>query len=223
VASRQVQHPGLVGILEVIAEPTRVTVVRPALTEWTFSEMRLEPYDAARIVAELAETVAHLHTHGLFLGSLELDDLQVTNDGRVLLTYNPHPGNEGDLGWAMTSFSAPERISAAAPPSVAADVFSLGALLYRLLTRRDVYASRSRRAPRLPELAARLQSGSWSPVPPETVKPKLPAELARIALQAVALKPEDRPASADALASALRAFLASDTSNTPDRGKRFWK
>lgn len=84
------------------------------------------------------------------------------------------------------------------------DVYSTGALLYQLLTRRIPYVEPGSR-PRSPELRAAVRSG-----PPPRVhelNPDVPAELAAICERAMERNPEKRYPTTVAFADDLRAYL----------------
>src|SRR5262249_6283231 len=81
-----------------------------------------------------------------------------------------------------------------------ADVYSLGATLYELLTLQPIFAGPDRRA-------LFQQILNEEPRPPRQVDRSIPVELETIVLKAVAKEPADRYASAGELADDLRRFL----------------
>jgi CheY-like chemotaxis protein/predicted Ser/Thr protein kinase len=80
-----------------------------------------------------------------------------------------------------------------------ADVFSLGVVLYEMLTGAAPYPVRAE--------ANFLPDFSRLPTPPTVLNPELPAELSDVTLSAVAAAPGDRPATARALATDLEAVM----------------
>lgn len=98
-------------------------------------------------------------------------------------------------------YMAPEQ-AAGAPVDGRADVFSLGVVLWELLTLQPLFP-RDDAATTL----KRLQSGD---IPaPSTIEPRIPATLDQIVLTALATDRERRFASAAAFAQALRGFVHS--------------
>jgi serine/threonine-protein kinase len=83
------------------------------------------------------------------------------------------------------------------------DVYSLGATLYVLLTGVSAFPSRS-----IAEVIARVRRGHFAS--PRGVKPSVPRALEAICLKAMALKPEDRYASALELATDVERWLADE-------------
>jgi serine/threonine-protein kinase len=85
-----------------------------------------------------------------------------------------------------------------------ADVYSIGAMLYRLLSGRSPYAPR--RGADDPATTLKLVRRG-SPTPLARVAPDAPAELVAIAERAMARDPDDRHASVEELEAELHAFL----------------
>ena len=81
------------------------------------------------------------------------------------------------------------------------DVYSLGVVVYQLLTARLPYEGNS-----LAELAIRRENER--PLPPTSYEPDIPEALSAAVLKALENEPEDRYADAMALASALRSGLS---------------
>ncbi len=103
------------------------------------------------------------------------------------------------------SYMAPEQATggaAAAAPT--ADVYSLGAILYELLTGRPPFAE----ATLLETLTAIIEREAISP---RKLVHSIPRDLETIVLRAIAKRPANRYATAAALAEDLRRFLANQT------------
>jgi tetratricopeptide (TPR) repeat protein len=84
----------------------------------------------------------------------------------------------------------------------ATDVYSLGATLYALLTNRPPLRGA------VPEVLRRTREGSWEP--PRQVKAGVPAALDAVCRKAMALRPEERYASALELAADLEHWLGDE-------------
>jgi serine/threonine protein kinase len=221
--TQELGHPGIVPILDVIEEAGRLTVVRPLLPERFTPPGPLDPAEAARMVAELAEIVENVHVHGKLLRGLAFDEIRVSPDGHVFLEgCAVHAGGDHQAAGSL-ALIAPERLTSASRRRMSADVYSLGALLYRWLTGRTVLDDKSGKTPSLRESVALLNSGRWTPTPPRRINRKIPAALEAICLRAISLEPEQRPVSAGALAAELRAFVTASKPKPADRRKGLWK
>jgi serine/threonine-protein kinase len=97
------------------------------------------------------------------------------------------------------AYLAPEQ-AAGEEVTAAADVYSLGAVLYRLLAGRPPYEFDS-----LAELASKQTAGEI--VPPRDLDPSIPDRLEAVTMRALARDPRFRPASAGELGAELRDSL----------------
>jgi len=172
--------------------------------EAAFAADDLAPAEVARVLARVARTVAACHAKGVVHRDLK--------PGNVLLTPEGEPrlvdfglarclALEGDLTTSQQilgtpSYMAPEQFRDARSVGPSADVYALGAILYHGLCGQPPYGAAT-----LQQLAARVFSGP--PRPPGEVRPGAPADLAAIALRAMAREPGARYASAAALADDL--------------------
>jgi len=103
------------------------------------------------LFCSVAEAVAYCHRQLVVHGDIKPDNVLVDRQGQVKLldfgiasglgdtSDNKTPAN--DLRWCSPAYAAPERLSGAAP-AVAEDVFSLGALLFELLSGRRIRTAR---------------------------------------------------------------------------------
>jgi serine/threonine protein kinase len=98
---------------------------------------------------------------------------------------------------------APEQLRRKSEIGPATDVYGLGAILYELLTGRPPFRCLS-----LPGLLDRVRRKQ--PVPPQRLRPDLPATLDAICTKCLAKSPGDRYASAEELADVLHRFLAEE-------------
>jgi serine/threonine protein kinase len=180
-----------------------------------------QPFDtAAKVVEELARAAAYLHRRGIVHRDLKPANVLLAPEpegsedpdrpsGGPKLTDYPRPLRLGAAGPAgrpgeivgTPAFMAPEQ--AAGDPAVgpAADIWSLGAILYELLTGQPPV----RGGGSVLEVLDRVRTADVAP--PSSSRPGIPAELEAICLRCLRKEPAGRYSTAADLARALRRFL----------------
>jgi eukaryotic-like serine/threonine-protein kinase len=167
----------------------------------------IRPDEAAQLVADVARAVHHLHGHGIVHRDLKPSNIlmdatghpYVTDFGLVKVLGGSHRTTTGAIV-GTPSYMSPEQASGRKDLGPASDVYSLGAILYELLTGRPPFREDSP----LDTLVQVLES---EPTAPRRIRPDVPPELELICLRCLEKAPADRFASADELAAALDAFL----------------
>lgn len=148
--------------------------------------------------AQLAEGLQALHDAGLTHGDVKPGNVLVAADHTPRLV-DLGSASVDALTAATPGYAAPERLRSL-PATPATDLWGLGACLYTWLTRTPPFTGED--APAL----------TWAPLmtlpaPPSTIRPRMPHALEDLTLQLLAHRPDARPASAAAVARALRATL----------------
>lgn len=98
------------------------------------------------------------------------------------------------------AYMAPEQVRGSAGVDGRADVYGVGAVLYRCLTGRAPYEGST-------PTAVLSQVLERSPEPPRAITPELPAEVESLVMRAMARDPDTRFSSAEELADACRTLL----------------
>ncbi len=181
---------------------------------------------AVRLLAAVARAVDHLHQQGIVHRDLKPSNILLDAEGEPYLT---------DFGLAKV-FAPDSEITATgviagSPPYMApeqaagrtrevgpaTDIYSLGAILYELLTGRPPF----RRDNPLDTLMEVL---SREPMLPRRLNPRVPRELELICLKCLAKSPGDRYSSAGALADDLEHFARGEALEVrpPHLGQRLW-
>ncbi|MBK7865413.1 MAG: protein kinase [Archangiaceae bacterium] len=164
----------------------------------------LSAQQAAAVGAELCEGVQALHEAGVMLSNLQPRQVQLTDAGEVVLIDLGSARQRGDdltvtaEVLAEAGYRAPE-VLAGEEPDARSDVYSLGCMLYEMLTGRPPFEG---------QLWDVLAVGSRLTPPPSLSErvPTLPPGLAKRVVDAMAEAPSARPESAAALGSQLLAF-----------------
>jgi len=176
-----------------------------------------------RLVADLAGALDHAHRHGVIHRDIKPANLLLSNQGRICLTdfglahvaYEPHLTQIGHMV-GTPAYMAPERVSPGRREvDHRADVFSLGAVLYELITLRRAFSGNSREG-----VVAEILNRQ--PAAPRSIEPAIPPALERVCLDALRKDPDERLASAGEMAAALDSLAENtDSSRAPTSARRF--
>jgi WD40 repeat protein len=214
LADARLQHPHVVQIFE-IGEHHGQPYLALELLEGGSLEAKLAgkpqaPRAAAELVQVLAQAMQYAHSRGIVHRDLKPSNVLLTAEGTAKIAdfglakfvqATEGQTQEGDV-LGTPRYMAPEQTSGA-PAGVgpAADLYSLGVILYELLTGRAPL-----QAPTPVETLLLIRS--QDPLPPSRLLPRLPRDLETICLKCLQKDPGRRYASAQELADDLERFLA---------------
>src|SRR5690242_15376107 len=207
-------HPSIVKVLD--AGHTQDG--RPYLVMEYVEGIAIDVYAASMAVREQLELflrvcagVSHAHRHLIIHRDLKPSNILVDGAGQPkLLDFGIAKllDESGDQTQTVErlltpSYASPEQLRGD-PQTTATDVYSLGAVLYKLLTGRSPHESITGK----PESIATLLGTRVIP-PASSLHPGLPSDLDYIVRKALRMEPEERYASVDAFANDVRALLDS--------------
>ena len=212
-AVARLQHPGIVAAHEVGEIAGTHYFSMDFVEGRSLAEMsRAAPLPArraARYVRDAAEAIEHAHRHGILHRDVKPSNLLIDLDDRVRVTDFGvacclEAGADATASGAVLGtpgYMAPEQAAGhRSRLGPAADVYSLGATLYALLTGRPPFQADT-------PLETLRQVLNESPARPRALNRNIPADLETIALKCLHKEPSPRYASAQALADDLRRFL----------------
>ncbi len=172
--------------------------------------------EACEIVRQAAEGLAYVHDAKLVHRDIKPSNLMLTRDGTVKILdlglamlgeqYLEGENNLTTIGQLMGTldYMAPEQAADSHTVDIRADIYSLGATLYKLLTGHAPFSG----APYNTLLKKALALAS-DPVPPvQESRPELPAELAEVVHRMLARDPNERLSSPEEVVAALKPFTA---------------
>ena len=154
----------------------------------------LEPGEAARLVGELARTVAVVHAQGVVHRDIKPSNVILEPGGRPRLTDFGLASGRGEGGSLTRTgdqlgtplYMAPEQFQDAKRAGPPADVWALGAILYECLTGRPPFL-----AEHMVDVARLVQE--TDPVPPRLLRPQVWPGVEIACLRALARDPAARP------------------------------
>jgi len=214
-AAASLQHPNIVSIYEVGELQGKHYYSMPLVEGLSLAQLvdsgQWRPEDgteAARLVAKLAHAVQYAHEAGILHRDLKPGNVLMGADGEPRLTdfglakrvkTKEHLTLTGHV-MGTPGFMAPEQARGKGHSTTATDIYSLGAVLYYLLTGRAPFVADSA----LDALALVLEGEA---VLPRRINPRVPGPLEYICLRCLEKSPEDRYRSAGELARDLERFL----------------
>ena len=230
-AVAKLQHPNIVQIHEVgdhegLPYFSLEFVQGGSLSEVIDGKPR-PPREAAALVEQLARAMAVAHQQGIIHRDLKSANVLLTHEGTPKITdFGLAKSLESDSELTKSgtlmgtpSYMSPEQARgenhAIGPLS---DLYSLGAILYELLTGRPPFLAPSM-------LETIYQVRHQEPVPPRRLQPKVPQDLETICLKCLQKEPAKRYAHCEELAEDLRRFQAGEPIRARPVGRveRAWR
>jgi len=215
-AALSLKHPNIVKVTDVSCVSKHFLLVMELVEGNDLAAMlnRLDPdaglhqAEAVRIAIELAKGLAFAHTQGTMHRDVKPANVLVARDGSVkladlgLIKARDQSGLLTDItktGMAMGTlgYVAPEQLLDAKHVDGRADVYSLGATLYHMLSGRPPFEGIAK-----DHLVQAILSGRVKPL--IELCPHLPPRLCRVVAKAMAAKADDRYGDMDKLIRALR-------------------
>jgi serine/threonine protein kinase/tetratricopeptide (TPR) repeat protein len=215
----RLRHPGIVTVHDVGVQDNKVYIVSDFLegtdlAHWLRNNRPSWP-ESVRITMLVADALAHAHARLIVHRDIKPANIILTTENTpVLVDFGIALGDDEATGGVKGKISgtpkymSPEQAEGAAHRiDGRTDVYSLGVVLYELLTGRVPF-----RAKNLQELLRQVIEDE--PQPPRQLVPQIPVDLERMCLKALAKKQQDRYTTAGDFAEDLRRVVAPVTDSS---------
>jgi serine/threonine protein kinase len=168
--------------------------------------------------SQLADALAYAHAHGVVHRDVKPSNALVDAQGNLFLTdfgiarllENSRQLTSTNAMMGTPDYMSPEQAQGLTVDR-RSDIYSLGIILYEMVTGRVPFEAETPLAVVLKQISA--------PLPlPSSIKPDLPKAIERVLLKALAKDPQDRFDSADAFLKAWKAALAEEGKSAVPNG-----
>ena len=173
------------------------------LKEILKNQGRLRVEEALSLMVQACAGIGYAHRAGLIHCDIKSHNLVVSPDKRLKVTdfgiaralASIQPDEQIDYVWGSPQYFAPEQAAGGAP-SPASDVYSLGVIMYEMLTGQLPFEGQT-----MEELSRSHRE--TLPASPRAINPDIPPDLEQIVLKVLAKEPAARYRTADQLGRVL--------------------
>lgn len=208
-ANAQLQHPGIVRLLDVGQKPqnylTMEYIEGVTLKELIY-QRKITPANSVHILVQLAEALQYAHDMGIIHRDIKPENIMITRNGMAkimdfglakIVDSNTQISQTGDI-MGTPAYMSPEQVNGAGVTDKT-DIYSLGATLYEILTLRPMFEGKNR-------VNIWYKILKDDPIWPRQLNADISSDLEAICIKCLQKNPDKRYSSMQELASDLRNF-----------------
>ena len=211
-AAGKLSHPNIVTVYDVGEQEGLHYIAMEYLSGYTLEEFikkkgELNYRIAAKIIMRTCEALGYAHSHGIVHRDIKPSNIMLLEDFHVkVMDFGIARLDATSLTQSQVALGTPHYISPEQLEGKTADrrsdIFSLGVVVYELLTRQKPF-----RGENISTLMYRILN--YDPPLPSTLNDKTPPVFDHIVAKAMAKKPEERFQDAEEIAKVLVEFISS--------------
>jgi hypothetical protein len=220
-AAARLSHPSVAGVFDYgVDDGSHFIVMELIRGETLAARLARGPLpwqEAVRITELAADALQHAHTEGVVHRDVKPGNIMLSHGGGVKVmdfgiaaAAGAAPITVSGTTMGTATYISPEQAGGQRATS-ASDVYSLGVVLYEMLTGRPPFSGNT-------PVAVASAHVHEAVAPVRSLAPEVPAHVAAACERALAKDPAHRPATASALAAMLRSPSASPSVTPPPAG-----
>lgn len=208
-AVAMLSHPNIVSVYDVSHSDDVEYIVMElidgiTLKQYLQKKSVLDPAEVLDFTIQTAKALEHAHSKGIIHRDIKPQNIMLLKDGMIKVAdfgiaslENTVEENNGETVGSV-HYIAPEQARGEAPDA-RSDIYSLGIVMYEMLTGRLPYVGNS-------DVEVAVKHMNTDPVTPRDIVPSIPEELERICLKAMNSNIDERYQSASEMLADLEEY-----------------
>lgn len=208
-AVAMLSHPNIVSVYDVSHSDDVEYIVMElidgiTLKQYLQKKSVLDPSEVLDFTIQTAKALEHAHSKGIIHRDIKPQNIMLLKDGMIKVAdfgiaslENTIEENNGETVGSV-HYIAPEQARGEAPDA-RSDIYSLGIVMYEMLTGRLPYVGNS-------DVEVAVKHMNTDPVTPRDIVPSIPEELERICLKAMNSNIDERYQSASEMLADLEEY-----------------